>query len=292
MLTARGLSADKLEGFAIGADDYIVKPFDTPELLARIRGVLRRAREMRAQSPLTGLPGNVRIEEEIDGAGRPRRGRSRCCTRTSTTSRRTTTTTGSCAGDQAIQATARLIEDVAREVTGGDAFIGHVGGDDFVRDRPAGRRRDAAEAIVDALRREVPALYDTDDRERGYSRSRTVAASSAVPCDLDLDRRRDHREARVRALRGGRRDRDRDEVVHEGDARARRGRSTAARPDRLQRSGSPGRSPARRAPRVHERLQLPRVSMPSATIVIPISSPNDTSADVSARLRGRRRCPG
>ncbi len=44
MLTARGLSADKLEGFAVGADDYIVKPFDTPELLARIRGVLRRAK--------------------------------------------------------------------------------------------------------------------------------------------------------------------------------------------------------------------------------------------------------
>ncbi|HET6861258.1 MAG TPA: EamA family transporter, partial [Streptomyces sp.] len=66
MLTARGLSADKLEGFAIGADDYIVKPFDTPELLARIRGVLRRSRDTRTQSPLTGLPGNVRIEEEID----------------------------------------------------------------------------------------------------------------------------------------------------------------------------------------------------------------------------------
>ena len=66
LLTARGLSADKLEGFAVGADDYIVKPFDTPELLARIRGVLRRAKEMRAQSPLTGLPGNVRIEEEIE----------------------------------------------------------------------------------------------------------------------------------------------------------------------------------------------------------------------------------
>ena len=66
MLTARGLKADKLEGFAIGADEYIVKPFDTPELLARIRGVLRRSRDMRAQSPLTGLPGNVRIEEEID----------------------------------------------------------------------------------------------------------------------------------------------------------------------------------------------------------------------------------
>jgi DNA-binding response OmpR family regulator len=47
ILTARGLSADKLEGFAIGADDYIVKPFDTPELLARVRGVLRRSKEMK-----------------------------------------------------------------------------------------------------------------------------------------------------------------------------------------------------------------------------------------------------
>src|SRR2546426_11392825 len=73
ILTARGLSADKLEGFAIGADDYIVKPFDTPELLARVRGGLRRAREMRAQSPLTGLPGNVRIEEEIEGRVESRR---------------------------------------------------------------------------------------------------------------------------------------------------------------------------------------------------------------------------
>ena len=67
ILTARGLSADKLEGFAIGADDYIVKPFDTPELLARVRGVLRRKREMKDESPLTGLPGNNRVQEEIEG---------------------------------------------------------------------------------------------------------------------------------------------------------------------------------------------------------------------------------
>ena len=30
LLTARGLSADRLEGFAVGADDYVIKPFDTP----------------------------------------------------------------------------------------------------------------------------------------------------------------------------------------------------------------------------------------------------------------------
>jgi len=42
LLTARGMSADRLEGFAVGADDYVIKPFDTPELLARIGDVLAR----------------------------------------------------------------------------------------------------------------------------------------------------------------------------------------------------------------------------------------------------------
>jgi DNA-binding response OmpR family regulator len=44
LLTARGLSADRLEGFAVGADDYVIKPFDTPELVARIGGLLARPR--------------------------------------------------------------------------------------------------------------------------------------------------------------------------------------------------------------------------------------------------------
>ena len=44
MLTARVQKADKLRGLDVGADDYITKPFDLEELLARVRAVLRRAR--------------------------------------------------------------------------------------------------------------------------------------------------------------------------------------------------------------------------------------------------------
>src|SRR5713226_6394493 len=65
MLTAKALSADKVTGLQSGADDYIIKPFDPIELLARVKGTLRRAKEMRNLSPLTGLPGNIRIQEEI-----------------------------------------------------------------------------------------------------------------------------------------------------------------------------------------------------------------------------------
>ena len=43
MLTARGEEADRIRGLATGADDYVVKPFSLPELMARVRAILRRA---------------------------------------------------------------------------------------------------------------------------------------------------------------------------------------------------------------------------------------------------------
>ena len=44
ILTARGQKSDKLRGLGVGADDYVTKPFDLDELLARIRAVIRRTR--------------------------------------------------------------------------------------------------------------------------------------------------------------------------------------------------------------------------------------------------------
>ena len=42
MLTARGNTDDKVRGFDLGADDYLLKPFQFPELLARVRALLKR----------------------------------------------------------------------------------------------------------------------------------------------------------------------------------------------------------------------------------------------------------
>jgi two-component system KDP operon response regulator KdpE len=60
MLTARGEQADKLRGFEVGADDYLTKPFAPPELLARVRAVLRRLGEPSSEPVVEA--GAVRID--------------------------------------------------------------------------------------------------------------------------------------------------------------------------------------------------------------------------------------
>jgi diguanylate cyclase (GGDEF)-like protein len=167
MLTARGLSADKLEGFSVGADDYIVKPFDTPELLARIRGVLRRSKEMRQQSPLTGLPGNVRIEDEIES--RVRSGADFAVLYADLDHFKAYNDHyGFMRGDEVIQSTAALILEAAGEEGGGGTFVGHVGGDDFVIVCGADDAERLAELVVRRFDEAVPSLYDDEDRRRGH----------------------------------------------------------------------------------------------------------------------------
>ncbi len=72
MLTARGEEGERVRGLSTGADDYIVKPFSVPELLARIRALLRRARPEQVASVLTA--GDVELDREkkrVSRAGRP-----------------------------------------------------------------------------------------------------------------------------------------------------------------------------------------------------------------------------
>jgi two-component system, OmpR family, phosphate regulon response regulator PhoB len=52
MLTARGEESERVRGLATGADDYVVKPFSTPELMARVKALLRRAKPETVASQL------------------------------------------------------------------------------------------------------------------------------------------------------------------------------------------------------------------------------------------------
>jgi diguanylate cyclase (GGDEF)-like protein len=164
MLTGLG---NVMEGLESGADDYIIKPFNDLELLARIKSVLRRNKQMRAVSPLTALPGNIRIEEEIE--------------------RRISTGLdfavmyadidnfkpyndyyGFARGDDALTMTAKLIQEVALSVGGPSSFVGHIGGDDFIAVVGPEHSQKIAEDIIARFDETATKLYDPADAARGY----------------------------------------------------------------------------------------------------------------------------
>src|SRR6187551_2547197 len=71
MLTARGEEGERVRGLATGADDYIVKPFSVPELIARVRALLRRASPERVADVLSH--GDIELDREkkrVSRAGR------------------------------------------------------------------------------------------------------------------------------------------------------------------------------------------------------------------------------
>ena len=63
MLTARGEESERVRGLSVGADDYVVKPFSVPELMARVRALLRRSRPDRIAETLL-IAGDLDLDRE------------------------------------------------------------------------------------------------------------------------------------------------------------------------------------------------------------------------------------
>ena len=169
MLTAKALSADKVTGLQSGADDYIIKPFDPIELLARVKGTLRRAKEMRNLSPLTGLPGNIRIQEEIERQVRENRPFAVLYCDLDNF-KAYNDQKGFVRGDRLIQSVARIIQDAVLDRNGTEGFIGHVGGDDFVAVVDPEAAEDVAKRICERFEEARADFYESEDLDRGFVR--------------------------------------------------------------------------------------------------------------------------
>ena len=167
MLTAKSLSADTVLGLTAGADDYISKPFDPPELVARVRAALRRARQLRDISPLTGLPGNSEITRQVERLVRDHQPFALIHADLDHF-KAFNDRYGFLRGDEAIKTTGELLADVLGRFDGETCFLGHVGGDDFVLLTEPEVAEDLARQVLEAFDTMAPSLYDADDARRGW----------------------------------------------------------------------------------------------------------------------------
>lgn len=150
-----------------GADDYVLAPVDPAELVARVRVTLQRSAALRGLNPLTGLPGNTVIEEEI--RRRLGEGASFACLYMDLDHFKSYNDRyGFTRGDEVITALARSIVTALEHCMEADCFAGHVGGDDFVVLTPVERAESVAEAITELFGAEVRKLYEPAVRRRGW----------------------------------------------------------------------------------------------------------------------------
>ncbi len=167
MLTARALAQDRVKGLDLGADDYITKPFAVEELVARVRTVIRRARQMRDVSPLTGLPGNFRISAELEERI-GERGPIAVVYGDLDNFKAFNDHYGFMRGDTVIKFTAKVMVEAAAACGGEDAFVGHVGGDDYIALIDPEHVDEYCSMVIQEFDDGILDFYDTVDAVQGY----------------------------------------------------------------------------------------------------------------------------
>ncbi len=167
MLTGKSEVKDKIDGINAGADDYVVKPYEPTELLARVKMVLRRSTQELEANPLTRFPGNTSIQLEIEqriAAGRP----FAVCYIDLDSFKAFNDHYGFTRGDDAIKATAGVLMEASRDAGSPQDFLGHIGGDDFIVITSEEKAEGLCKEIVKRFDEAVGNLYDAADRERGH----------------------------------------------------------------------------------------------------------------------------
>ena len=165
IFTAVTDKSTKLEGLGLDIDDYLTKPADEDEIVARVKLLLKRSQQKMDSNPLTHLPGNPSIQARIE--------------REITTGKLFAVLYcdlnnfksfndkyGFEAGDRVLKTTAEIIVAAAKQDP--SAFVGHIGGDDFIVVCTFDKAEPIAKEIATQIDKVAPTFYSQEDQAQGY----------------------------------------------------------------------------------------------------------------------------
>lgn len=171
MVTSLTAIKDRLTGFKLGADEYISKPFEPIELLARVERLIERTRQNIASNPLTGLPGALTLEEEIKrrlssdeafslglvdangfGVFNEEMGFER--------------------GDGVLRLLGTILRSAVVELGNRNDTVAHLGGDDFGLITTSARAEVIGARILENVEALMPMQYDEASRSQGHRKGR------------------------------------------------------------------------------------------------------------------------
>lgn len=167
MLTSQDSQEDKLIGLELGADDYIVKPFNNREMICRVRNTLKRIDRNRSANPLTGLSGNLEIQAEI--TSRLEKNEQFAVIYLDLDNFKAFNDVyGFARGDIAIKMTADIMRDAAKDEGTPCDFLGHIGGDDFIIITDPEHAEAICSEIIANFDERIRTLYSYEDLELGF----------------------------------------------------------------------------------------------------------------------------
>lgn len=167
-LTEKRERGDRLQGFEVGADDYITKPFDVQELRLRVRNALKRVSQGSLTNPVSGLPEGPLVDERLSDVIHKSGWALLHISIIHLDSFREAY--GFVASDDVLRAISLMIHNTIKEAGTADDFLGHISPTDFVVVMPPGAMSVFQDRIRSRLEQSLDYFYPIKDREQASKR--------------------------------------------------------------------------------------------------------------------------
>ena len=172
-LTEKRDRADRLQGLELGAEDYIMKPFDVQELRLRVRNALRRASQSAITNPVTGLPNGQLVDEHLaECLKQPGRYYLTVTLEHLDVFRESY---GFVASDDVLRAVSLMLANALRDLGESGDFLGHLDQTHFVLVTKPEKASALQERIRTRLEQALDYFYPIKDREQSIPNDRRLS---------------------------------------------------------------------------------------------------------------------